>query len=150
MKRFFCLTAMAFLLILTSCESMLDIKATEKFVPAGEIPQGKALVYIYRPTVWAALVNYKIYNNGEYIIKLPVNSYFPLVINSGENVFSAKTEIEKKITIDAKPGKTYFLLTSVTPGFFVGHPYFEFVDEKEWTEDLAKYLLKRAEIITGE
>jgi hypothetical protein len=142
MKKFIYLLMVIFLFAFYSCESGGDIKVGENFTPVKEIPAGKALVYLYRPTAWAFLAYYKISANGKEIITLPVNGYYPLFVEPGKVVFSAETEVKKEIALDAEQGKTYYLLTSVTPGFWVGHPYFKFVEEKEWLDDVAKYSLK--------
>jgi Protein of unknown function (DUF2846) len=135
MRKYIYLTLLIFVLFMFSCASD-DVVLGEKFVPIKNIPKGKALVYIYRPTMWAALLSYDIFVNGNYLIKLPANSYFPYFANPGKNVFFAETEVKKQVALNAEAGKTYYLLCSVTPGFWVGHPYFEFVKEKEGMEDL--------------
>ncbi|MBN2545162.1 MAG: DUF2846 domain-containing protein [Spirochaetes bacterium] len=119
-----------FITLALSCLSTVKVEIGDAFKEI-RVPKGKALIYLYRPSMWAGTLHYDIKVNGKKLIALKGNTYYPYVVNPGKYTFTAKTEVEKSVSINAQAGKKYYLLASVTPGFWVGHPYLEFVTLNE-------------------
>jgi hypothetical protein len=139
MNRKFCMIIMLLLL------SFSVILADDGFVLMKDIPAGKALVYLYRPTAWAAGFHYKIFANNEYVVTLNINTYYPYFVDAGKIVFSAKSTEEEKITLDTEAGHIYFMIASTVPGVWSAVPKFGFADEKEFMDDMQKYKIKLME-----
>jgi len=91
------------------------------FEPVNEIPEGKAVVYIYRSDNFAQV--YIVRANGQNLINLRSSSYFPFVCAPGSIQFTAKVKFkfgstgllnkawsaEKSIQLEIKEGKVYYL-----------------------------------------
>lgn len=109
------------------------------FEAVGAVPQGKALVYIYRPSGFiGAGVRYHVAARGERIVYLTPGGYFPYIAEPGEIEFWAKTEAKETITTDLEPGATYYLKGSVGIGVAVGRPRFEFVDASRGAREVSE------------
>lgn len=97
-------------------------KIATAFEPVNELPEGKAIVYIYRPNDGISQV-YNIRANGESLVNLRPGSYFPFVCDPGATEFTAKVKFkfgstglldkawsaEKMTRLDIKAGQVYYL-----------------------------------------
>ena len=109
------------------------------FQAVSDVPQDKALVYIYRPSgIVGAGVRYHVAARGDRIVYLKPGGYFPYVAEPGEIEFWAQTEAKETITTDLEPGQTYYLKGTVGIGFAIGRPRFEFVDESRGTREVSE------------
>jgi Protein of unknown function (DUF2846) len=105
------------LLLLSSCAS------GPKFTKVDTIPEDKGVVYIYRPTspVGMAVV-YQVIANSSVIMPLQNGGYYAYFAKPGENEFQAATESISSVTLDVKPGQTYYIKGTLGIGFAVGRP----------------------------
>lgn len=93
------------------------------FTPLTAIPQGQAVVYVYRPkSPLGGAVSYFVEVNGTKVVKLKNGGYRPVVTPPGTIVFSAKTEALSQAAIDVVAGGSYFIKGGVKMGAFVGRP----------------------------
>ena len=97
------------------------------FQKVENIPADKGLVYIYRsPSFKGAAVSYDVHvkNNGndKVVTNLKNGGYFPYLASAGENELWAKTEAKSSVTLDVKPGETYYVKGGIRMGFAVGRP----------------------------
>jgi hypothetical protein len=112
------------------------------FEAVREVPPGKALVYIYRPSgLIGGGVRYHVAARGERIVFLKPGGYFPYIAEPGEIEFWAQTEAKDSITTDLEPGETYYLKGTVGVGMLVGRPRFEFVDESRGWKEIRECVL---------
>jgi hypothetical protein len=112
------------------------------FKRVAQLPQGKALVYIYRaPAVAGSGVSYIVRADGKDIVDLEAGGYFPYLADPGEIEFSAQTEASAEATEDLREGKTYYLKGDIGLGFFVGHPQLSFVDGAQGEKEVAECVL---------
>jgi len=94
-----------------------------KFTKIDDIPEGKAVVYIYRPaSPIGAAVSYQVIANGAHIMPMVNGGYFAYYAKPGENEFSAATETMSSVTLDVKTGQSYYIKSTVGVGMFVGRP----------------------------
>jgi hypothetical protein len=110
-----------------------------KFEPTSEIPEGKSLVYIYRPGGFVGSgVHYDVYAGETKICNLVQGSYCKHLATPGELELWGKTESKGSVTLDIKGNDTYYVKGGVSMGMFVGRPHLTVVDrsvgEKEITE----------------
>jgi hypothetical protein len=86
---------------------------SQKFTPVAEIPEGKALVYIYRPgSMVGAAVHYTVNANDTIASKahLRNKSYIVFFAEPGRYTFWAQvTNTRRAIDIDVEAGKTYYI-----------------------------------------
>jgi hypothetical protein len=101
-------TLLLFTLILT-CNSVFS----QKFTPVTEIPEGKALVYIYRPgSMVGAAVHYTVNANDAKVSEahLKNKSYLVFFAEPGRYTFWAQvTNTRREIDLDVEAGKTYYV-----------------------------------------
>jgi len=121
------------LFLLSSCATGPAFKKIET------IPENMGLVYIYRPgKAMGAAVSYQVKANGVPIIRLNPGGYYAYLAKPGEIEFSAKTESSSSITIDVKPGETYYLKGTIGIGFFVGRPHLVVVTPEVGENEIVK------------
>lgn len=96
-------------LVMAACAPSM----TTPFKDLDEVPQGKAIIYIYRgsqanhPTMVAG--NARILYRAETLAWFPYGGYYPLVVNPGEIEINS---IFDSVTLDAKAGESYFIRIS--------------------------------------
>jgi len=86
---------------------------SQKFEPVKEIPEGKALVYIYRPgSMVGAAVHYTVNANEEKVsdAHLKNKSYLVYFADPGRYTFWAQvTNTRREVDLDVEAGKTYYI-----------------------------------------
>ncbi|HOU68782.1 MAG TPA: hypothetical protein PKW49_09465 [Paludibacteraceae bacterium] len=98
--------------------------------------QDYATLYVYRPFGPGMLVSYKL-NLDDSVLCRVKNDWCQKVTIKKEGMFTlwAQSEGKEKLPIYIEKGGVYFIRCSVVPGFFVGHPLLELVDEEIGTEE---------------
>ena len=127
----------AFLLVLISllagCASGLPFKSVT------EIPQGKGLVYIYRPaSVVGSAISYDIFTGNEKIGRLLPGGYLTYFATPGELELWGKTEAKGSITLDVKADQIQYVKGSLSVGFFVGRPVLMTVEPEVGQQEIAE------------
>jgi hypothetical protein len=86
---------------------------SQKFQTVTSIPDGKALVYIYRPgSMVGAAVHYTVNVNNDKVsdAHLKNKSYLVYFAEPGTNIFWATvTNTRREINLDVEAGKTYYV-----------------------------------------
>lgn len=107
--RLFAVGVVFLSVMITACAPSM----TTPFKELDAVPQGKALIYIYRgsqanhPTM--VLGNARVVYKGETLAWFPYGGYYPLVVDPGEVEIST---VFDSVTLDTKVGQTYFLRIS--------------------------------------
>lgn len=90
------------------------------FTPITNIPDGKALVYIYKPKTYGK-EKFRVEANGEPVTILEKGGYYPYLATPGTVVFTAKAKArignvlapaiipKSALTLSAEPGKVYYI-----------------------------------------
>lgn len=101
-------TLLFFTLILTFSSAF-----SQKFSPVKEIPEGKALVYIYRPgSMVGAAVHYTVNANDEKVSEdhLRNKTYLVFFAEPGRYTFWAQvTNTRREVDLDIEADKTYYV-----------------------------------------
>jgi hypothetical protein len=101
-------TLVLFMLIFI-CNSVFS----QKFTPVKIIPEGKALVYIYRPgSIVGAAVSYTINANDAKVCgaRLKNKSYMVYFADPGRYTFWAQvSNTRRAVDLDVEAGKTYYV-----------------------------------------
>jgi len=86
---------------------------SQKFEPVNEIPEGKALVYIYRPgSMVGAAVHYTVNANDEKVSEahLKNKSYLVFFAEPGRYTFWAQvTNTRREVDLDVEAGNIYYV-----------------------------------------
>jgi hypothetical protein len=100
-------------LILFALMAISNVVFSQKFAPVTEIPEGKALVYIYRPgSMVGAAVHYTVNANDTKVSEahLRNKSYLVFFADPGRYTFWAQvTNTRREVDLDVEAGKTYYV-----------------------------------------
>jgi hypothetical protein len=90
----------------------------------GTVPDGKGVVYVYRPSsIIGGAVAYDVKVGETVVTTLHNGGYYPYVATPGEVEFWAKTESRSAVTLDVKAGEAYYIKGTVGVGFLMGRPH---------------------------
>lgn len=122
------LLSMLLTVLISACATMPGFKNFHTLTPPRSIEPmtGKSVVYFTRPDRHVGQsVLYYIYDNGERIGGVKSPSWFYVYISPGRHVFTAGTEAETKLLLDAEEGREYFIRCGVEWGVIMGRPTME-------------------------
>ncbi len=100
--------------------------------------EGKAIVYILRPTSFGAIVEMGIDCDGAHIGSTHAQKYVYTILDPGKHNFTSKAENNYSFYVDLEPGKIYYIKQEVKMGFVMAETKLAIVSE----EDGKKYLNK--------
>ncbi len=100
--------------------------------------EGKAMVYVIRPTMMGNKVQTKLAVDGEWKGVNRGNNYFFFEVAPGEHNFCSRAENHVMLTLTLEPGKTYFLQQHIEMGLLKARTSMEVVPEDKGREKLAK------------
>jgi hypothetical protein len=108
------------------------------FQKVAELPQGKGIVYVYRPTGFVGSgVTYDVHAGDRVIGNLKPGGYCSYFAAPGELEVWAKTEAKSSVTVDVRAGQEHFIKGGVGVGFFVGRPTLTIVDPDTGRREIA-------------
>lgn len=121
------------ILLLQGCASL-----GPAYTKVEQIPENKGLIYIYRPSsIVGGGISPDVKVGGTVIATLYNGGYYPYFANPGEVELWAKTESKSAVTLDVKPGETYYVKGTIGVGFFVGRPHLIVVSPEEGAKEIA-------------
>ena len=99
--------------VLLGCSLLASIGAADgpPFEPIVEIPNGKALVYVYKP-VWYGRAIHKVRANGRTFTKLQKRGYNFLFVSPGRTKISTQDHTISSVDFVAEAGETYYVRSS--------------------------------------
>ncbi|MEN8108478.1 MAG: hypothetical protein ABFS22_10785 [Pseudomonadota bacterium] len=141
MKRFnlhglITLVIAAFMVILSGCSATGPV-----YQQVGSVPEGEALVYIYRPGKFmGGGVVFDVHAGSvaddTEIVALRSGGYYPYFAPPGELQLWAKTESKTSLTLDLNAGDRRYVKGTVGVGFLVGRPKLTEVDEQTGAREI--------------
>jgi len=117
---------------------------TTEYSSVEKIPDGKAVVYIYRVKALGTAVHYTVNADKKPVsdLDLYLKGYLVYYADPGETTFWAEIEgsghERTKVTIDIQEGKSYYIEGSVKMGAAVGGPHLEHVSKEEGRKEIQK------------
>lgn len=117
--------------LLLSCLALLlcSCAGTSKYMVASEPvmkpDEGKALVYIFRPSGMGFAINFQIWDGERFIGLSQAKSYFQYMADPGKHTFFAIAENKAFIEADLEAGKQYYIATSPRMGGWKARVSFE-------------------------
>lgn len=106
--------------------------------PRGEIQEGKALLYVVRPTSMGFAIKSFFMIDDEIVGINKGSSYFFVPVEPGKHVFWSKSENVDALELEIEAGKTYYIQQKVQMGGFRARTKLEVLDRAEGEEALAK------------
>lgn len=86
-------------------------------------PAGKGQIVFFREKKFAgSAIIYKVREADAELGQLNSGTWFVHVADPGQHTYSVRSEAEDDLHIEIEPGETYYVIGSVTMGFFAGRP----------------------------
>jgi hypothetical protein len=76
-----------------------------------------------------AAIRFKVRENGVELCKLGSGTFCTLQVPAGSHRYDVHTEAKDQLTMDVKPGETYYVVSSISMGAFAGHPKLTVTDK---------------------
>ena len=93
------------------------------------VPADKAALYIYRKEFKGSATAMRVLVNGNVVGDTAYKTYIYIEVPAGQHVVTSKAENETSITIDAVPGRAYFVWQEVKTGWTSPRSALHLVDE---------------------
>lgn len=106
--------------------------------PVPEPAQGKALIFVIRPTMWGNKVQTKLAVDGQWMGVNRGDNYFFFALDPGEHNFCSDSENRSLLTLNVEPGKTYYLQQKIKAGMWKARNKLVALDEAEGKKGLAE------------
>ena len=122
------------ILLLQGCASL-----GPAYTKVDQIPENKGLIYIYRPSsIIGGGVSPDVKVGETVITTLYSGGYYPYFANPGEVELWAKTESKSAVTLDVKPGETYYVKGTIGVGFLIGRPHLIIVSSEVGAKEIVE------------
>jgi len=121
--------------------TLFGCASTSQFVkyPRGEsLGSGTARIYVLRPSILGGGIKMKVYANDRIIGKTGPKSYLCWDVKVGEYTLKSVAENVDYFTINAKAGKTYFIVQKPKFGIVSYRASLQILEEKEGSDILSK------------
>lgn len=129
-KRFLGLCMLVAALFLTGCASV-PMASTEKDAASKTfaVKSDKANIYVYRNESFGAAVKMPVALNGKLVGDTAAKTYLALEVAPGTHTLVSKTENDATLSLNALPGKNYFVWQEVKMGAFAARSALQLVDD---------------------
>lgn len=105
--------------------------------------EGKALVYILRPTAFGALIRMTVKCDTVPIGSTKANNYIYAMLDPGPHTLISHSENTFKLDITLEAGKTYYIKQQVKMGIAIAETGLVIIDEQEGQKYLKKCKLAK-------
>ncbi len=139
MKKIFLLLALG--VVLFSCSttktttSSAPVDVSDKLV---EIPEGKSVIYIVRPSAFGFLIPITVKIDDREIGTTMAEKYLYAIESPGEHTITAKAENNAELVLTTEAGKTYFIQQDIRMGLIMARNKLNLIDAEEGKRKLAK------------
>jgi hypothetical protein len=116
----------------------MDLRA-KALTPA----EGKALIYILRPSGFGALIRMNLECDSVHIGSTKAENYVYAMLNPGAHTLVSKAENNTSLEVTLEAGKTYYVKQQVKMGFVYSETGLKLVDEQEGQKYLKKCKLAK-------
>jgi hypothetical protein len=97
---------------------------------ASESASGNGTVIFFRERkMMGAAIRFKVRENGTQLCKLGSGTFCSVQVPAGTHQYDVHTEAKDQLTLDVKPGETYYVVSSISMGAFAGHPKLTLTDK---------------------
>jgi hypothetical protein len=102
-------------------------------------PEGMGQVVFFRERKFAgAAIRYKVREGSAELGKLSSGTYFVVPVAPGAHEYTVHSEAKDILNLEIEAGETYYVIGSVTMGFFAGRPNLSPSDQPTFDGMLAK------------
>jgi len=151
MKPILTLLSLAFCVTIYSqqSDSTLSTKQKDSIAKASQPIEGKAIVYIVRPTTYGAIIRMGLKCENILIGHTYSRQYVYTVLNPGLHKFSSRAESKIEIQLELEAGKIYFLKQQVQMGALFAETGLIQLTEEEGRKYLKKCSIAKDNVYSG-
>lgn len=110
--------------------------------------EGRALVYILRPSGFGALIKMSVLCDSVHIGATKAGNYVYVMVTPGRHVLESHAENNVSMDIDVEAGKTYYVRQQVKMGFAYAETGLKLLDDTDGQKDLKKCKLAKDNLAT--
>ena len=140
MNRQNLLLTVSFLFVFVITSNVFSQEMQENSVT---IPEGKAVIYIVRPSSLGTLAGFKVFVDTTYIGINNGNDFVYAFVDPGKHTVKSKGENEKTLEVTCEDGKSYYIEQLVQMGLVSARVKMILRDDKVGLEKLNKCKLSK-------
>jgi len=87
------------------------------------------VIFFREKKMVGAAIRYKVRENEVELCKLGSGTFCTVQASAGAHKYDVHTEASDQLTVDVKPGQTYYVVGAISMGAFAGHPKLTVTDK---------------------
>ncbi len=104
--------------VLSGAQDTASAPATAASAPGS----GGTVIFFREKKMMGAAIRFKVRENGVELCKLGSGTFCTVSATAGAHQYDVHTEAKDALSLDVKPGETYYVVSSISMGAFAGHP----------------------------
>lgn len=107
-----------------------DAATTTDASAAATADAGTGTVVFFREKkMMGAAIRFKVRENGTQLCKLGSGTFCTVQVPAGTHQYDVHTEAKDQLSLEVKPGETYYVQSTISMGAFAGHPKLAVTDK---------------------
>jgi hypothetical protein len=90
---------------------------------------GGTVVFFREKKMLGAAIRFKVRENDVQLCKLGSGTFCTVQVPAGTHLYDVHTEAKDQLSLEVKPGETYYVISSISMGAFAGHPKLTVTDK---------------------
>jgi hypothetical protein len=127
-----CLVLAAALLVpaIAGAQDSVNASPAPAATSAADAGAGVGTVIFFREKkMMGAAIRFKVRENGVQLCKLGSGTFCKVEMPAGTHLYDVHTEAKDQLSLDVKPGETYYVVSTISMGAFAGHPKLAVTDQ---------------------
>jgi hypothetical protein len=105
------------------------VAAQGTVAPAVAATDTGTVIFFREKKMIGAAIRYKVRENEVELCKLGSGTFCTVKVPAGSHKYDVHTEAGDSLTLDVKPGQTYYVVGAISMGAFAGHPKLTLTDQ---------------------
>ena len=97
--------------------------------PAASGAETGTVIFFREKKMMGAAIRFKVRENEVELCKLGSGTFCSLQVPAGSHQYDVHTEAKDRLTLEVKPGETYYVISAISMGAFAGHPKLTVTDK---------------------
>jgi hypothetical protein len=115
-------------MLLTPCLAPAEDAAAPATAGASGAESG-TVIFFREKKMMGAAIRFKVRENDVELCKLGSGTFCTVQVPAGAHQYDVHTEAKDRLTLDVKPGETYYVISAISMGAFAGHPKLTLTDK---------------------
>jgi len=138
-KTVLAVTSLSIAICVSGCASVpMATPEADAIAKQFVVDPAKANIYVYRSETMGAAVKMPVLIDNVSVGDTAAKTYIYRQVTPGEHVITSKTENDATLSVNAEPGRNYFVWQEVKMGAFAARSALHLVDESKGHEGVAE------------